>query len=139
MPGDLFVKAQEGEILEVFAHRMAAMLEIGRIERRESGSYVNGEYYKGIALAVVVKFARAEEIELEGYDFWIHLRPSEVWVENPAFVDGLADLLARRLTVRGEHVVRMTNAERMNSRKIFYELDAAAAQGTKQQVVTRKG
>jgi len=139
MSGDLFVKAREEETLDEFAHRAAALLQVGSIERRESSSYVGEEYYKGGALSVVVKFARADEVDLEGYDFWIHLQPSEVWIEDPAFVDGLADLLARRLTLAGERVVRMPNAERENSRKIFYAINESAPQGSRGRITTTDG
>ena len=139
MSGDVFVKAREEETLDSFAHRMATFLEVGSISRRESSSYVDEEYYKGVALSVVVKFARADERDLEGYDFWIHLQPSEVWIEDPSFVDGLADLVARRLTLAGEHVVRMPNAERENSRKIFYALNEGVPLGSKGRVTTTDG
>jgi hypothetical protein len=139
MSGDLFVKAREQESLQHFACRMAALIEVGNIERRESSSYVGEEYYKGVALSVVVKFARADEVDLDGYEFWIHLQPSEIWIEDPTFVDGLADLLARRLTLAGERVVRMPNAERVNSRKILYGLNESVAQGSKGRVTTTDG
>ena len=139
MSGDLFVKARQEETLDSFARRMAILLEVGSVERRQSSSSVDEEYYKGVALAVVVKFARADEAELEGYDFWIHLRSSEVWIESPEFVDGLADLLARRLTLCGEHVVRMPNAERVNNRKIFYGIDEAVPPGSKDRITMTDG
>src|SRR3974390_1256422 len=102
MSGDLFVQARGAETLEMFARRVATLLGIRDIERRESSSYVGDEYYKCSALALVVKFGRADEVDLSGYDFWIHLQSSETWIENPGFVDGLADLVARRLTLEGE-------------------------------------
>ena len=139
MSGDLFVKAREEETLDQFAHRVAAFLQVGSIEHRESSSSIGDEYYKGMALSVMVKFARADEVDLDGYDYWIHLRPSEVWIEDPAFVDGLADLLARRLTLAGERVVRMPNAERENSRKIFYAINESVPEGSKGRITTTDG
>ena len=136
MSGDLFVKAREEETLEQFAHRVAAFLQVGSLERRQSSSYVGEEYYQGLALSVVVEFARADEVDLEGYEFWIHLHSSEVWIENPAFVDGLADLLARRLTLAGERVVRMPNAERKNCRKIFYAINESEPRCSKGRITT---
>jgi hypothetical protein len=115
---------------------MATLLDVGKIERRESSSYVDEEYYKGVALSITVKFARADEADLEGYDFWIHLQPTEVWLENPSFVDGLADLLARRLTLAGEQVVRVPDAERKDSRKVFYSINEGAPSGSERRIVT---
>lgn len=114
-------------------------MNVGGLERRESSSYVDEEYYKGLALAVVVKFAKADEADLAGYDFWIHLHASEVWIEDPAFVDGLTDLLARRLTLAGEHVVRMSNAERAHGRKIFYNINEGAQHGSKDRIAVVDG
>ncbi len=137
MAGDLFVRAHAGESLDAFAGRMAAVFNLGRVERRESSSYAGEEYFKAASLSVTVKFARADEADLEGYDFWLHLQPTEVWIENPFFVDGLADLLARALTLAGEHVVRIVNAERRDSRrKVFYEIDLKVPRGSKGHVVT---
>jgi hypothetical protein len=124
MSADLFIKAQEHETLDSLAHRMAALLAIGGIERRESSSYLGEEYYKSAALAVVVKFARAD---------------MEVWIEQPAFVDGLADLIARHLTLAGERVMRLPNAERENSRKIVYMPDEEAPHGSKERIITTDG
>lgn len=139
MAGDLFVKAQGEETLETFVSRMVKLLELGSVERRTSSSYVDDEYYKSVALGIVVKLSRADEVDLEGYDFWICLRPLETWIENPTFVDGLADLLARRLTVAGEQVVRMPDAEKINGRKIFYTINEDAPHRSKERIIMTDG
>jgi hypothetical protein len=136
MGGDLFVSAQDHESLDTFARRMARLLELARLERRESSNYVEGEYYSASTLCLVVMFARADEVDLENYDFWIHLRPTGAWVDDRSFLDGLADLLARRMTIAGENVVRLPEAEREGGRKVFYNLNPDAPHASKEQVTT---
>ncbi len=114
------MKARGKETLEQFARRIATFLQTGPIERRESSSFVDGEYYKGEALALVVKFAWSDEVDLAGYEFWIHIKSPDASIEHPEFVDGLADLIARRLTLAGEQVVRIVNAEGLDRRQVFY-------------------
>ena len=46
------------------------------------------------------------------------------------------DLLARRLTIAGESVVRLPNAERKGGARVFYALNARASHASKDQVVT---
>jgi hypothetical protein len=139
MAGDLFVKARKDESLSEFAHRMATLLDVGQVERRESSSYIDEEYYKGAALAVIVTFAKADEPDLGGFEFWIHLESTEVWIENPLCIDGLADLLARSLTRAGERVVRMRGAERKDNQKLFYAIDEGVPPEAKGRIVTAEG
>jgi hypothetical protein len=139
MSGDLFVKGQRREPLGHFVRRIARLVDLEHVERRESGNYVEGEYFTATTLSLTVRFARADEIDLDGYDFWINLQPTGAWVEDNSFVDGLADLLARRMTIAGESVVRLVTAERKGGRKVFYALNAAAPHASSEQVVTTDG
>ena len=138
MPGDLFVKARQGETLHTFADRIASLFDLPSIERRESSNYMDEEYFTGTALSIAVTFARTDDADLVDYDFWIHLRPTGAWVEDRSFVDGLADVLARRLTIAGESVVRLPNAERKGGTKIFYTLNRGAPNASREQVGTRE-
>jgi len=138
MAGDLFVKAQMRESLDAFVQRITKVLNLERVERRESSNYVEEEYFAAVVLSLTVTFARADESDLDGYDFWIQLRPSGVWIADRAFVDGLADLVARRLTIAGDTVVRLPNAERKDGPKVFYSLNVSAPPVSRDQIVTRE-
>ncbi|HTA93506.1 MAG TPA: hypothetical protein VK745_28200 [Polyangiaceae bacterium] len=126
------------ETLEAFARRVGDVFQIRELERRESSNYVEGEYYVGTALSLAVVFARADEEDLDGYEFWIHFRTTGAWVQDAAFIDGLADFLARRLTVAGDTVVRILNAELRNREKFFYSLNANAPYASAGQVLVRQ-
>jgi hypothetical protein len=139
MAGDIFVKAQEEDTLETFVRRVANLFNLAHVERRESSSYVDEEYYRGIALSLEVTFARADEPDVHGYDFWINLGPSDPWVEDPSFLDGLADLLARRMTIAGESVMRLRRSQRKGARNVFYTLSVGALHASRDQVVTTEG
>lgn len=138
MSGDLFVKQRDRESLHAFASRVARFFQLESIERRESSNYVDEEYFVGIALSLKVTFARADEIDLDGYAFWIQLQPTGAWVEDRSFIEGLADFLARRLTIAGEGVVRLPNAERKGGPKVFYSLDLEAPHASREQVVVTR-
>jgi hypothetical protein len=136
MAGDLFVKDQAKEGLEAFVGRMAALFGVASVVRRDSGNYIGDEYYVAEVLSLAITFARTDEMDLEGYEFWIHIRPTGLWVPDHSFTDSLADVLARRLTIAGESVVRLPNAEFAGGRKVFYRLRSGARQASKEQIIT---
>jgi hypothetical protein len=131
---DIFVKGREGEKLDIFAARIAELLTFRELQKRESSSYVGDEYFVGTALSVRVTFAVADEADLEGYDFWISIASADIASERVDSLDGLADLLARRLTVNGDSVLRLPSPQKGGPR-IFYEFDPTAPQGSRGQVV----
>ena len=136
MAGDLFLRNQMQESLEGFTRRVAALICVHGVERRESSNYLGDEYFAAVVLSLAITFARADEVDLSGYEFWIHLRPTGAWVSDQSFVDGLADLLARRLTIAGESVVRLPNAEHAGGQKVFYALRPGARSASRDQIVT---
>lgn len=116
MAGNLFIKAKNGEQLAAFAARTAASLGLTHLERRESSNYIGEEYFQSVALGIKVRFAANDEPGLEDHDFWIHLTadaPLEhrQYLDRTAdpILDGMADLVARRLALGGEDVIRVPN------------------------------
>ncbi len=131
---DIFVKGRKGEPLDIFSARIAELLNFRELQKRDSSSYVGGEYFVGTALSVRVTFAVADDADLEGYDFWISIAPADIASESVDSLNGLADLLARRLTVNGDSVVRLPSP-RKDGPRIFYEFDPSAPHGSQGQAV----
>lgn len=137
MAGDLFLMRKEGETLRDFALRVGAFLGLNGLERRASSSYADEEYYTAEALSLKVTIAWADENDLETYEFWIHLEVVGARIDDASFVDALADLLARRLAISGERVVRLPDAAHVDTAKVFYTFHAGADPFSPGAVTTR--
>jgi hypothetical protein len=134
---DLFVKPRHDETLRDIAHRLAKLLNLSTLECRDSSNYIGGEYFSSTALAIGVTFALSDESDLDEYKFWMVLKPEGVWVDDQGFLEGLADLLARRLTIAGESVVRILNVwSAEHAKRIFYSRKEGAAHLSDDEVVT---
>jgi hypothetical protein len=103
---DVYAKGREGEALDGFVNRVMVALGLGPTERRESSNQAGGFYYLSRALGVAVTLARADEEGIdEDFHFLIHL---DVPDASHAFIDALADVVARRLLSLGDSVVRLS-------------------------------
>jgi hypothetical protein len=124
---DLFVQTQSSETLHEFAERMAGILNLPALEHRESSNYVDGEYFTCSALAIEITFAHADEAGVEENAFWISLNLSGVRMHDQSLLEMLADLLARRLTLANEDVIRIHNAwSKDQAKRIFYRRSESA-------------
>ena len=137
MMPDLFLKSRARESLRDFASRIEKVLNLPALERRESSHYVGGEYFRCAALAIEVTIALSDESDLDDYAFWIVLEPEGAWVVDRAFLEGLADLLARRLTIAGERAMRLSDSEnKPKAKRIFYALNPGASHLSDDEVIT---
>src|SRR5262245_13454646 len=136
MAGDLYVKAKNSESLAKFAQEVAQVLKLPDLEHRESSNYAGGEYFRGTVLALYVTFSLADDSERPDFDFWISLEPARVWVESTVFLDALADLVARRLTIEGYIVARLPDHAKKGTPTVRYELRSGASR--REQIVTRE-
>jgi hypothetical protein len=81
-------------------------------------------------------FALEDEQDLDGFDYWIHFSPAGVQAPDRSCLDGLADLIARRLTLGGEDVVRLPNAELRGGKQVIYRVERDAKMPSTDRVVT---
>ena len=137
---ELFIKARNGEDLRAFAERIARILDLSAIEGRESSNYVGGRYFRAAALAVEVICAAADKGDTNDFEFTVTLGPEAIWVVDESFIESGADLVARKLTIAGDTVMRIENAWSIErARKISYVRKMDADGPSKHEVLTKEG
>lgn len=134
---EIYAKRRGNENLEGFARRTSALFGIGNLEERDSSSYVGEVYYLGSALSVELAFGIADNAILTDYDYCIWVNSDGIVTDARNSLDGLIDLLARRMTVNGDSVAwRPSNGK--NGPIVFYELDQTAQEFTREQVIVTR-
>ena len=136
MAGDLLVKVASPQALDTFVSVLSVHLGCDRWEMRDSSSYVEGRYYRCIVLSLEVTAAIADSREFPGYDFWLSFWPNRIYLEDKAFLGGLADCVARLLALHGYQVARPLDFIRGGTDAILYRRNPIAAVGPKEQVLT---
>jgi hypothetical protein len=137
---EIFVKGNKGESLQAFAERAGNSLGLSAIEARESSNYAGGEYFRSSALAMSIVFARSDGSEGKDLQFWIVLSLDAIWVDEESFVESMADLVARKLTIAGEEVIRVENAwSQERARRISYFRKMDDDGPSKHEVTTSEG
>jgi len=106
MSASLYIKPANASTLLEFGKNLARELGISGFTEREISNYVDGHYLKAKILGVVFKLCLTDDNDLADYPFWLHMRADGIWIENNDACEGLADLLARKLTVAGYTVAR---------------------------------
>jgi len=82
---DIFVGAPGDLALPSFAQTVFRLIGVERFEERESGNYVDGQYFRSIGSAVEITVARTDDADLTGYRFWLSL--SADGVDRPDSLD----------------------------------------------------
>jgi len=138
MFGNLLVKKAEGQSLDAFVGELSERLGCGRFEERQSSNYLDERYFRASILGVAIEVARADEAELQEYDFWICLQPDGVHVDDKAFFDGLADCAARKLALLGYQVARPLNFGRAEGGATLYWPNPANGVSLRERVITEE-
>ena len=112
--------------LEEFARRLFCRLGVAHFEERESPNYVEGRYFRSIALGLEVVIAYADAEGLGSYRFCVTLEAEQSAGHDASYLQDHAHTLARLLsqhgwrcfvpddvaTVGGEHEGRVYEAHR---------------------------
>jgi hypothetical protein len=97
---------------------------------------VEARYFRCSVLGLEVTVAIADSAEFKDYDFCILSPASCRGCE--AFLDGLADCVARKLAVHGYEVVRPFDFGRVGKGGMLYQLDPGAHEKPSGQVITKE-
>ena len=125
MHGNLFIRTSSNTDLRSFAAAVFSLLNVANASTRESENYAHGEYVTSQVLGLTVKVARADDSEFPDYQFWLNFKPTDAWVEESSSLDGLADVVAKRLALEGYEVARALAFGKIGGAKILYTRKSA--------------
>jgi hypothetical protein len=138
MMGDLYIRSDAKEDLEVFAARLFAVLNIPSFSIRESENFHGGRYFTARCLGLTVQLALGDDANLPEYNFWLTFSPPRELsgTADRSSLDGMADLLARKLALDGFDIARPLDAARVGKPVMFYrrQRDTAAEYGNQVEV-----
>jgi hypothetical protein len=108
MMGDLYIRSDSFKTLEEFAPRLFALLDLPSFSVRFSDNYYGGRYFIAKSLGLTIKLALGDNAELPDYNFWLTFDPPSELVGSAdrTSLDGMADLLARKLAFEGFDIAR---------------------------------
>ena len=101
MHAEIYIRASNDQPLEEFARRIFSRLGVAHFEERESSNYVEGHYFRSIALGLEVVIAMADTQGLEGYQFCITLTAEQSAGYDTSYLQDHAQTLARLLSAHG--------------------------------------
>ncbi len=102
MFGHIFISTDSAtQPLEEFARRLFSRLGVAHFEERESSNYVEGHYFRGIAVGIEITVAYADEQGLQDYRFWVSLEPEPPGIQDGHYLHEHAHTLARLLSQHG--------------------------------------
>jgi hypothetical protein len=125
---EIFVKTEKTESLDEFAKKILRLLDISNYEKRESSSYVNGEYYAGTCCGLRVKIAIADinDSRLQNYQFGITIDCKIFMSAGRTLEQYLIDYLARLLAKNHYDVAVLDSPYNKNSLVFLYKRNPAA-------------
>lgn len=114
-------------------------LGLAKFTERESSNYVNGQYLSAKCLGVVISISMTDDEEFADYPFHLCMDADGYWVDNGIVFDGIADLVARKLVLRGYYVVRSPDVSRVGAGFFLYSIrDGSSGNGRNEIEVLRK-
>jgi hypothetical protein len=131
MPGEMFinVKPKRPVSLGEFAGMVYRDLNVSAFSERESSNYIDEHYFTADSLGAKVCVSLADDDRFSDYQFWITLSTAKTWVNDGSFIEPLADLIARFLTMKGYEVARDPSGGRIGGAKLIYSRGAATTYG----------
>ena len=101
MHAEIYITASKNQPLEEFARRIFSRLGVAHFEERESSNYVDGRYFRSIALGFEVVIAMADTQGLEEYRFCLTLTAEQSAGCDTGYLPDHARTLARLLSAHG--------------------------------------
>jgi hypothetical protein len=102
MHAEIYIKALKDQPLEEVARRIFSRFGVAHFEERESSNYVEGHYFRSIALGLEVVIALADRRGLgEDYRFCIALTAEQSAGYDTSYLQDHAQTLARLLSAHG--------------------------------------
>ena len=135
MPGQLLVRKRAAESLDGFVTVLDRIIGPIKWEEHESVSYVDGRYFLASAMALDVMVAIADDDEFEDYDYWISIGVRGAGVSERSFLDGVADAVARAVTLHGYEVLRPNDMSRTGNGGFVYRLNPHAESWSRERII----
>lgn len=135
MVGNILIKKMQSQTLDAFVSDLSDRLGCGRFDERQSSNYLDERYFKASVLGVAIEVARADDGEFQEYEFWLSFEVDGVYVDDAAFLEGLADCAARKLTLLGYQVARPLNFGHKESGAILYRPNPTKDVGFRDRVI----
>ncbi len=102
MFGHVFIATDSSQqSLEEFARRLFSRLGVAHFEERESSNYVEGHYFRSVAVGIEITVAYADEQGLQDYRFWISMQPEPSGNPDGNYLHEHAHTLAQMLSQHG--------------------------------------
>ncbi len=104
MHAEIYIKsASKDQPREEFAQRIFGHLGLVHFEERESSNYLEGHYFRSIAVGIELVIAFDDSEGLEGYRFCITLTVEQGAGYDTGYLQDHAQTLARLLSTHGWH------------------------------------
>lgn len=102
MHAEIYIRAtSKDQPLGEFSRRLFSRLGVAHFEERESSNYVEGHYFRAIALGIEVVIAFADTRGLEDYRFCVTLTAEQSAGFDTGYLQEHAHTLARLLSQHG--------------------------------------
>jgi hypothetical protein len=139
MHAHIYVKSRKGETLDTFAEQIFCLFNIRDYEMRDSSNYVEERYFRGNAFGIVLEIALADDTQFNDFDFWLTLEKDiKVWVPDKAFLESVADLIARLLTLDGYRVAIDPDCTQKDGPRLIYEINREVDKPSPEQITVRE-
>jgi hypothetical protein len=136
MGNNLLVYRRNENSLDEFAGKIFALLNVRDYTIRDSSNFVDERYFTAQALGVTVFIAHADEQDFPSDGFWIGLNTREMWIENIEFLNGLGDIVARKLAIHSYIVEVPADLGEIGSEVTVYKANPATDADYTEQVLT---
>jgi hypothetical protein len=126
MFGNLYIQPAIDTNLREFGKILCKEFGIVCFDERESSNYSDGHYLTAQCLGMVIRLALTDDDDLADYPFWLNLKADGFWIEESVVFEGVSDLLARKLTLAGNKVVRCPDDGRVGADIWIYSIKAGS-------------
>ena len=126
MFGNIYIKPAVDTTLREFGQILCKELGMVGFSERESSNYLDGYYLTAQSLGMVINLALTDDDDLAVYPFWLSLKADGFWIEESGVFEGIADLLARKLTLAGNKVARCPDDGRVGADIWSYSMKAGS-------------
>jgi hypothetical protein len=134
MFGNLFIKPSSLQTLPELGQQLSRELGFYEIAERESANYRDGHYLAAKCLGVTITLSLTDDDDLANYPFHLSMKADGYWVDDGDVFEGIADLMARKLTLAGYAVARCPDFGRIGAAIFCYSIKAGSAGNGRDQI-----
>lgn len=138
MNANLLVNGLHDQPLEAFVVSLSDSIGCVRWSERQSSNYLGERYYHTLILGIEVTAALVDDDEFKAFDFWLCLQPEPGCVGGYAFLEGVADCVARKLVQCGHEVMRPFDMGRTGGGGVVYRRNPDPNARPRERVLTEE-